>query len=281
MSISGGVELSLVRGRETGCEAIQIFTKSSSQWKARTLPEDEVARFHRTREKTGIGTVVAHASYLINLGSPDPDLWERSIGALEVELERCDLLGVSDLVVHPGAHVGSGEARGLQRIRRALDRILKGRPPEGARICLETTAGQGTCLGHRFEHLARILDKSRYGSGIGFCLDTCHLLAAGYEIRTAAGYRQTMDRFESLVGLVRVRVVHVNDSRKDLGSRVDRHEQIGKGFIGSKPFGRFLNDSRLAGLPFILETPKGKDPVRNDRKNLAALRRLLASRKGS
>jgi deoxyribonuclease-4 len=281
MSIAGGVDQAPLRGREVGCEAIQVFTKSSSQWKARPLAKEEIRNFQDNRACTGIGTVVAHASYLINLGSPEPALWERSIEALEIELQRCDRLRISDLILHPGAHMGRGEENGLSRVAAALDRILDHRPVRGARLCLETTAGQGTCLGHRFEHFAMLLRSVGRPRRLGFCIDTCHLLAAGYDFRTPRGYRDVTARFDDQVGLKRVRAFHLNDAKRDLGSRVDRHEHIGRGFIGAEPFGWILRDRRFHGLPMLLETPKGLDGVVMDRKNLALLRRLRDGNRGA
>lgn len=279
MSIAGGVDLAILRGQEAGCRAIQIFTKSSSQWRARDIPDEEIDRYRGNLAASGIRTVVAHAAYLINLGSPDAALWERSIQALKIELQRCDRLGIPSLVLHPGAHMGRGEEAGLERVAAALEEVLTGRPRRGARICLETTAGQGTCLGHRFEHFRTLLKKRRLAARLGFCLDTCHLFAAGYELRDRTGYREVMARFDDLVGLDRVRVIHLNDAKKDLGSRVDRHEHIGKGFLGLEPFRWILRDRRFAGLPMVLETPKAMNGLPADSLNLSLLRGLRGSGK--
>lgn len=279
MSIAGGVDLAILRGQEVGCRAIQIFTKSSSQWRARDISDEEIDRYRGNLAASGIRTVVAHASYLINLGSPDAALWERSIQALKIELQRCDRLGIPSLVLHPGAHMGRGEEAGLERVAAALEEVLTGRPRRGARICLETTAGQGTCLGHRFEHFRTLLKKRRLAARLGFCLDTCHLFAAGYELRDRTGYREVMARFDDLVGLDRVRVIHLNDAKKDLGSRVDRHEHIGKGFLGLEPFRWILRDRRFAGLPMVLETPKAMNGLPADPLNLSLLRGLRGSGK--
>ncbi|MBI4161699.1 MAG: deoxyribonuclease IV [Acidobacteria bacterium] len=276
MSIAGGIDRAAERGRAAGCEAIQIFTRNSNRWEARPVEGEEIERFRRSLDGNGIRAVVAHASYLINLGSPDPALRERSVRALAAELDRCDRLGIPHLVLHPGAHMGTGEEAGLERVRTALERVVGARPPGGAEVCLETTAGQGTCLGHRFEHFRHLIEHSAVAGRLGFCLDTCHLLAAGYDLRTRNGYRSVMGRFDRLVGLDRVRVIHLNDAKRGLGSRVDRHEHIGRGCVGVEAFRCLLRDRRFAGVPKLLETPKGKDGTAADRRNLAVLRRLGA-----
>ena len=272
MSISGGVEKAVARGQEVGCEAMQIFTKNSNQWKAKPLAPGEVTAFRDACQATGIGPVVAHSAYLINLAAPDDTLYEKSIQACLDELQRCEVLGLPYLVIHPGAHMGTGEARGLQRISAAIDRIHRQTPKMQAAITLEVTAGQGTVLASKFEHLATILDQVEEPERLGFCLDTCHLLAAGYDFRTRQGYEQMMQGWDDLVGIERIRVIHLNDSKKDLGSHVDRHEHIGQGFIGTQGFAWLLNDRRLADLPMILETPKDDNA---DVRNLATLRSLM------
>jgi len=272
MSISGGVEKAVVRGQEAGCEAIQIFTKNSNQWKAKPLTPTEVTVFRDACEAAGIGPVIAHSAYLINLAAPDEALYEKSIQAFLDELQRCELLGIPYLVVHPGAHMGTGEEQGLQRISTAIDRIHRETPNMQAAIALEVTAGQGTVLASKFEHFATILAHVAEPERLGFCLDTCHLLAAGYDFRTRQGYDQMMNAWEDLVGIERIRVIHLNDSKKDLGSRVDRHEHIGQGYIGTQGFELLLNDRRLAKLPMVLETPRDDNA---DVRNLATLRNLI------
>jgi len=217
---------------------------------------------------------VAHDSYLINMCSGNPVLWKRSVDAMAEEMERCDALGIPALVAHPGAHGGDGEEAGLERLVRALDLLAERLPHARVRILLETTAGQGTALGHRFEHLRHVLERVRRPERVGVCLDTCHVFAAGYDLRTAAAYAQTLAEFDRVVGLARLGAVHLNDSKKDLGSRVDRHEHIGKGCLGLEAFRCLLNDPRLRGLPMVLETPKGDD-LREDVENLERLRALL------
>ncbi|HEX9868914.1 MAG TPA: deoxyribonuclease IV [Candidatus Tectomicrobia bacterium] len=272
MSISGGLEKAVVRGQEVGCETMQIFTKNSNQWKAKPLTAVEVAVFREACQAAGIGPVVAHSAYLINLAAPDEPLYEKSIQAFLDELQRCELLGIPYLVVHPGAHMKAGEAQGLTRIAAAIDRIHRETSTRQAAIVLEVTAGQGTALAYKFEHFAALLEQVDAPDRLGFCLDTCHLLAAGYDFRTRKGYDQMMDAWEDLVGIERIRVIHLNDSKKDVGSHVDRHEHIGQGYIGTKGFEFLLNDRRLAELPMVLETPKDDNA---DVRNLATLRQLM------
>jgi deoxyribonuclease IV len=272
MSISGGVDKAVGRGQEVGCEAMQIFTKNSNQWKAKPLTPIETNAFRDACQAAGIGPVIAHSAYLINLAAPDEALYEKSIQACLDELQRCEALGLPYLVIHPGAHMGTGEEQGIRRICAAIDRVHREAPKAQAAITLEVTAGQGTALASKFEHFAAILEQVAEPERLGFCLDTCHLLAAGYDFRTRRGYDQMMDAWENLVGIERIRVIHLNDSKKDLGCRVDRHEHIGRGFIGTQGFELLLNDPRLAELPMVLETPKEDDA---DARNLATLRGLI------
>lgn len=272
MSISGGVEKAVVRGQEVGCEAIQIFTKNSNQWQAEALTATEVKAFREACQTAGIGPVIAHSAYLINLAAPDEALYEKSIQASLDELRRCELLDVRYLVIHPGAHMGTGEEQGLTRISAAINRVHRETPKLRAALTLEVTAGQGTVLASKFEHFAAILEQVDEPERLGFCLDTCHLLAAGYDFRTRQGYGQMMEAWDDLVGIERVRAIHLNDSKKDLGSRVDRHEHIGQGCVGTQGFELLLNDPRLAHLPMVLETPKEDNA---DARNLAMLRSLI------
>jgi deoxyribonuclease-4 len=274
ISISGGVDRAVLTGQEVGCDALQIFVKSSNQWRAAPFREGEVERFRANLKSTGLGPVVAHDSYLINLCSPDDALWEKSLEAFRVELERCEALGIPYLVTHPGSHVGSGEQAGLSRLARAIDRVHATHPAHRVKILLETTAGQGSGLGNRFEQFSAVLKSVNEPGRVGICLDTCHVFAAGYDLRTPPSYRETMDRFDSCVGLGKLMAIHLNDSKRELGSRVDRHEQIGKGHLGIEAFRLLLNDERLAILPMVLETPKGPDYA-EDKVNLALLRSLI------
>ncbi len=273
VSIAGGLHNAPHNGKAATCDVVQIFTRSRTQWTAGRLPPQDVEKFQQAQEATKVRVVCAHAIYLINLASPDKALFRKSWRALLDEMNRCDLLGIPLLVAHPGSHVGSGEEKGLKRVAEALNRALARSPDGKVTICLETTAGQGTSLGHRFEHLAEILHRVEHRIRVDTCLDTCHIFAAGYPIQTRKEYRATMKAFDAVLGLGGLRVIHMNDSRRDLGSRVDRHEHIGRGRIGKEPFGFFLNDRRLARVPKILETPK-KSP-RDDRINLKRLRSLV------
>jgi len=274
MSIAGGIPKSLDRAMDVGCNVLQIFVKNNNQWRGRTLLDPEVNEFRQRWAESTIRQVVAHDSYLINLASPKEDLWERSIAAFLDEMERCERLGLSHLVTHPGAHVGSGESRGIERIAAALQRILEATASYQVKIALETTAGQGSTLGHRFQHLRDILAGCGHPEQIVVCMDTCHVFAAGYDIRTEEGYADVMERFDQVVGLDKLEVLHFNDSKRAFGSRVDRHDHIGEGEIGKAGFRWFLNDPRLVRVPKLLETPK-ENEGEADRRNLKVLRSLL------
>ena len=279
MSIAGGLDQAPLRGRQVGCDTIQVFTKSNRQWQARPLTHQEVEAFKANLEATGIGPVVAHDCYLVNLAAPRGPLWKKSVAAFRMELERAGRLGIPYLVTHPGSHAGAGEAEGIRRVAEALN-VLHAALPRlgGIQILLETTAGQGTSLGYRFEQLAAILAQVEQADRVGVCLDTCHVFAAGYDIRSAEGYRKTLAEFTACLGLTRLKAIHLNDSKAGLGSRVDRHEHIGVGQLGLEAFRRILNDPRLRRVPMILETPKDDDFITADRRNLARLRRLLNGR---
>jgi deoxyribonuclease-4 len=275
MSIAGGLHRALNRGMSARCQTIQIFLKNSNQWKAKSLTEKDRSLFLTAQKRSGIRPVLAHDSYLINLASPDPSLYRKSLDAFVEELKRADYLGIPYLILHPGAHVGSGIRAGITRVAKALGRVLDLVESEVA-ILLENTAGQGTSLGWCFEQLAAILEKIPNPDRVGICLDTCHAFAAGYDIRTKDGYEETMREADRLIGLKKILAFHVNDSKKDLGSHVDRHFHIGKGSIGLDAFRFLMNDSRFKSIPKILETPKGPD-LREDMVNLATLRSLLKS----
>ncbi|MGD0263319.1 MAG: deoxyribonuclease IV [Candidatus Methylomirabilota bacterium] len=280
MSIAGGLDRAPLRGKQVGCDTIQVFTKSNRQWRAKRISDQEVEAFKANLAATGIGPVVAHDCYLVNLAAPRRAVWKKSVAAFRVELERAERLGIPYLVTHPGSHAGAGEAEGLRRVTEALNALLAALPGAGVRILLETTAGQGSSLGHRFEELAAILAGVDQADRVGVCLDTCHVFAAGYDIRTRDGYRKTVEDLDACLGLRRLQAIHLNDSKAGLGSRVDRHEHIGEGRLGLAPFRRLLNDPRLRRVPMILETPKDDDFVAADRRNLARLRRLLNGRHG-
>ena len=276
MSISGGLHKAFGHGQKAGCEALQIFSKNQQQWRAKPLSEAEIATFKAEHQRYGAWPLVVHDSYLINLASPNDELWEKSIAAFGEELERCAALGIPYLVTHPGAHTGSGEEAGLRREAQALNRLLGAGVGGDVLVLLETTAGQGTTLGSRFEHLAQLIELVDQPERLGVCVDTCHILAAGYDIRTPETYAATFAEFDRVIGLERIKVFHVNDSQKDLGSRVDRHAHIGAGCVGLEGFRALVNDPRFSGLPMILETPKGDD-LAEDITNLATLRGLIAT----
>ncbi|HEY0874068.1 MAG TPA: deoxyribonuclease IV [Vicinamibacterales bacterium] len=283
MSIAGGLPRAVDRAHASGCEALQIFTKSAGQWRARPLPPEEIALFRERVVETGIRPVVAHNSYLINVATAQPELRAQSIAALREELDRAEALGLDALIMHPGSYTSGTEADGLRLIAEALTRLLDERPDMKLKILLEHTAGQGTNLGHRFEHLAEILHRLSGTPRVGVCLDTCHLLAAGYDICTHEGYHDTFDEFDRIVGIDRIRAFHLNDSKKPCGSRVDRHEHIGKGCLGLEPFRLLLNDPRFTDHPMLLETPKLETPESRrrgdvdpyDARNLRTLRKLM------
>jgi deoxyribonuclease IV len=276
MSIAGGVGNALLDGKKVDCDAIQIFTKSSRQWASKPYTKEEIEQFRINQKETAIATVIAHDSYLLNLGSPDADLRKRSVAAFIDELERCEILGVTNLVAHPGAHVGAGEAAGITTIAKSLDEIHRACPSYRTKVTLEITAGQGSNLGYRFEQIGAMIDATKESDRLRVCFDTEHAFAAGYDIRTKEGYEQTFSEFDEAIGIDRLAAFHLNDSKKEFHSRVDRHEHIGKGFIGVEAFRLLLNDKRFWGLPMCLETPKGPD-LKEDKENLTLLRSLIAS----
>jgi deoxyribonuclease-4 len=273
MSIAGGIHHAFERGRQAGCRTLQVFLKNSNQWRGKALTNEDRRLYAAAQEESGIEPVLAHCSYLINLASPDGALRRKSLAAFVEELARARFLGIPALVLHPGAHRGAGEPAGIATVASALNRALDRVPPPVS-VLLENTAGQGSCLGHSFEQLAAILAGVRDDGRIGFCLDTCHLYAAGYDISTERGYRKVLREFDHLIGIGRIRAFHVNDCRKPLGSRVDRHTHIGQGCIGLEAFRCLVNDRRFAAVPKILETPKGND-VQYDLMNLRTLRGLI------
>jgi deoxyribonuclease-4 len=276
MSIAGGYDRAVWAAHAVKFRTVQLFTKNNNQWKAPLLTDRHAADFRLALEQTGVVDPIAHTSYLINLGSPDDALWRKSIESMVIEVERCAMLGITDLVVHPGAHMGSGEKAGNARIAKALDRILRQTKGLSVLIDLETTAGQGTSLGYRFEHLGDILKLVAQPERFGVCVDTCHIFAAGYALATKEQYDETIGQLDRAVGLDRLRVWHVNDSCRDCGSRVDRHAAIGSGRMGLEPFRHLVNDPRFRHLPLILETPKGVEEGEDlDARNLRVLRRLV------
>lgn len=284
MSIAGGVSTAVARAVLHGCEALQIFTRNASQWRAKPLDSAEIQRFRQSVDAAGIFPVVSHASYLINLATTIPALRELSVTTFGDELDRAAALGLLGVVIHPGTCTAGTEADGLRLIAAAIRVALDARPGQSTMVLLEHTAGQGRTLGHRFEHLAAILEHLDGDPRVGVCLDTCHLVASGYDIVDPKGYDETLAAFDRLVGFDRLRVLHGNDSKKPLGSRVDRHEHIGLGQLGLEPFRRLINDRRFADLPLLIETEKetrSERPGRlaldaHDVRNLSTLRGLRA-----
>ena len=274
MSVAGGLTLGIERALKLRTRALQIFTKNANQWNAKPLEETQCHGFRAAWEESGLFPVVAHGSYLINLASPDAFLRGRSIEGLADELRRAEALGVRYLVTHPGAHMGSGVAAGCDRVAESINRARRIALAPSVMLLLEAVAGQGTTLGRRFEELARIRDGTSRRDLVGVCFDTCHVHAAGYDLVSERGCAETFEEFDHVLGLETLRVFHVNDSKNERGSRVDRHEHLGRGRLGPEPFARILRDPRFRAVPKLLETPKGKDGVVMDRRNLAILRRL-------
>ncbi len=272
--MAGGFYRAVERGHAVGCRCVQIFVANNTRWQTREIDDQDVQRLGAAIAQYGIRHLIGHSAYLINLATPDPKLWKKSLDALVLELHRAERLGIRYLVLHPGAYTSSSEAAGLRRVARALDEVHRQTNRLRAICLLENTAGQGTCLGWRFEHLATILDAVRAPERLGICFDTCHAFAAGYALASESDYRQTIRQLHQLVGLDRIKAIHLNDSKRPLGSRVDRHEHIGRGRIGARAFARLLNDRRLRRVPMYLETPKGNDPKTGQPWDVINLRRL-------
>ena len=279
MSMAGGHHNAVHAAHRVGFTTVQVFTKSNNQWKAKPLTDSDVAAFKDALTETGVNDPVGHNSYLINMASPDDVLWQKSIDAMTLEVERGEALGLIELVAHPGAHVGSGEDAGLSRIATALDEVHRRTSGVRLRIALETTAGQGSNLGNRFTHLGAIFARVAEPDRLSVCVDTCHIFAAGYPLDTPEHYNQTISELDAAVSLGRVRLWHLNDSVREFGSRVDRHAGIGRGRIGVLAFSLILNDPRFAGLPMILETPKGEEDGEDlDATNLRILVNMIEGR---
>lgn len=278
ISVSGGVSNALEIGAKLRCDAIQIFVKSNVQWKSAPLTAKEQERFLEIKKKSPIRICFAHACYLNNLATQNCSIFDKSIECLTEEFDRCRRLGLSYLILHPGSHRGAGMDNGINRVVEGIDTVLKSFQTTDIKILLETTAGQGDYLGGRFEHLAEIIERSRYTKRLGICLDTCHVFAAGYDMHNKRSYNNVIKEFDSIIGLERLMVIHLNDSKGKYGSHTDRHTHIGKGEIGLDTFRLILNDRRLEHLPMIIETPK-EDDIRNDRRNLRILRSLIANSK--
>jgi deoxyribonuclease-4 len=273
-SVAGGAFLAIERGRADGCQAVQIFARPSAQWRTRPMLPEEISQFRS--EHAGVGwPVLSHASYLINPCAADPVIREKSLQALEEEMIRAEELGLDYVVLHPGAHVGCGEEAGLAEVARTFSALHHRTRGFRVRLLLELTAGQGSCLGCRFQDLAAIIEASEGGDRLGVCFDTCHAHAAGYDLTTDQGYDAVFSEFDRIVGLDRLLAFHLNDSKTPLGSRVDRHQEIGDGYLGLLPFWRLVNDPRFATLPGILETPSGPDKKTSFARNLTRLRALI------
>lgn len=278
MSIAGGYQNALIAARDHGCDTVQLFTKAPNRWVGKPILPEEAKLFRRTLRETRLRLPIVHDSYLINLASPDESLYRKSIEAFVDEMQRAEMLGAHYLVTHPGAHVGAGEDEGLGRVVTALDEIHRRCAGFNVQVLLETTAGQGTSLGHRFEHLRIIILQVAEPSRLGVCLDTCHILAAGYSLATEREYRATMREFARVIGLRRLKAFHLNDSLKPLGSRVDRHAHVGRGHLGLEPFRYLVNDPRFRSRPMILETAKEAPEFDDmDAVNLSVLRGLLVT----
>jgi deoxyribonuclease IV len=270
--ITGGVFNAPGHGQAIGAEAIQIFTRNQMQWACRPLGPEEAARFREAVAKSGVRRVLTHGSYLMNLASPNPEFLRKSRDCLVTEIDRCHQLAIPYVVLHPGAHMGQGEDEGLSAIARSLDSVLERTEGREVMPLLEATAGQGSCLGYRFEHLAAIFDRLREPERVGVCLDTCHLHAAGYDLVSPEGYERTLRDFARIVGLRKLKAIHLNDSKRERGSRVDRHARAGEGVMGLETFARIVNDRRFRGLPLVVETP---GPLAEWKKEIARLRGLV------
>ncbi|MBN1162942.1 MAG: deoxyribonuclease IV [Candidatus Krumholzibacteriota bacterium] len=275
MSIAGGVHLALRRGLEIGCNAVQLFVKSSNQWKAKKLTEGEISLFHEEMINFQPTYIMAHCSYLINIASPEPVLLQKSKEALLVEMQRSEILQIPYLVLHPGSHKGAGEEAGAETVARSLDEVFAKTEGDNLMILLENTSGQGNYLGHSFEQLARMREMVEEKSRVGFCFDTCHGFAAGYDLTSRRAYEETFRAFDRALSLENLKAFHLNDSKTGLGSRKDRHTHIGKGELGLEPFRLLVNDPRFEKIPMVLETPKGPD-LKEDIENLSVLRGLRA-----
>lgn len=279
MSIAGGYHKAVELARTAGCDCVQVFTKNNNQWRAKTITEVEACQFRTCIEEFEVCSPLSHSSYLLNLASPDQALWQKSVESLVVELQRAAQLGIPYVVIHPGAHMGAGEEAGIQLIIEALDQVLDETADVPCGVLLETTAGQGSCIGHRFENLADIRAGLKNPERVAVCFDTCHVFVAGYPIQSRRDYLATLREFDRVLGLDLIKAFHLNDSKKPLGSRVDRHDHIGRGYIGPEAFQHLLNDRRFRDIPMYLETPKGKEGDQDlDVINLQTLRGLVARR---
>ncbi len=274
MSIAGGVYRAIERGESIGCTTMQIFVKNNNQWKGVPLKDEDVLTYKERKAKSSIGPVMAHDTYLINLCATNPEILRKSRETLREELDRCERLGVDFLNFHPGSHLGQGEEEGIKRIAESIDLMHEQTRGYRVKSVLETTAGQGTSIGYRFEQLRAIIDMVEEWDRMAVCIDTCHIFAAGYDIVTEEGYERTFAEFDAVIGLDRLAAFHMNDSKREMGARIDRHEHIGKGQIGTQGFAHIMNDPRFVAVPKILETDKGED-LREDVENMRVLRSLI------
>ncbi len=273
-SISGGAFTAIERGKQATCDTIQMFNKGNNQWKAKKLEQEEIDKFFKAIEDTGVTVSTSHTSYLINIASPDKKLAGISSSSLKEEMERCNLLKIPNLVMHPGSHVGTGEEEGIKRISANLNKLFDALENNNVVLLLETTAGQGSHLGYTFEQIAQMIDGVEDKAHIGVCMDTCHIFAAGYPLGDPKDYKATMKKFDDVIGLDKLKIIHMNDSMKEFGSKKDRHEHIGKGHIGLEGFRNIVNDKQLSKIPMILETHKEED-LKDDVENLKVLRGLV------
>lgn len=281
MSIAGGYYKAVDAAKEVGCDCVQIFTKNNNQWRAKPISDEDVQRFQVAMKSHGIEAPLSHASYLINLGSGSKDLWQRSVDGMVEELRRATLLGIQNVVVHPGSHGESTAEEGIERVAEAIDAIHKVAPAAGAKIALECTAGQGASLGWKLEHLSSMISQCKKGDRVRVCLDTCHLFAAGYEFDTPKKFAALVQQIDELIGVENVCAIHMNDSKRELGSRVDRHDHIGQGKIGLDAFRLWMRSKEFANTPRYLETPKEKRGDEDwDVINLRTLRELVSDGKG-
>ena len=275
-SVAGGAWNAIARGRADGCEALQIFARPAQQWRARPVDPVEVSMFRSEHAAVGWPTM-SHASYLINLCAGDPVILDRSRDALVEEMFAAENLGLDFVVLHPGAHVGAGRDDGIATAAQSLSEVHRRTRGMRVRLLLEITAGQGSCLGCRFDDMAALLERARGGDTLGVCFDTCHAHAAGMDLSTEEGYERVFDAFARIIGIERLRAFHLNDSKTPAGSRVDRHAEIGDGYLGLLPFWRLVNDPRFASVPGVLETPSGPDKQPSFARNLARLRALVGA----
>lgn len=277
MSTSGGMHTAIERGESIDCTAIQVFTKSNNRWTAKDFTQKEIDQFKQTWNGSSIKHIISHAGYLINLANPSEN-WEKSMHSMQQELERAEQLGIPYVVLHPGSHLGQGVDAGLDKIAKSLNELMTKYADDNVMVLLENTAGQGTNMGNTFEQLRTLLDMVERKDRFGICFDTCHAHAAGYDLRSAETYKETMDAFEQVIGIDRIKAIHLNDTEFDLGARKDRHAPIGDGQLGHETFRLLLNDPRFREIPMVLETPKPSNTdLEEDRRNLTTLRGLIES----